>query len=187
MGRLTAKDIEAVKASSSKATAPPKLFPVKTPANLLKKKNAKEPEPLVFYANGQTLSQRLQKPPQGQVGWRDARSRGGPQSSPTKRQYADVALASEDNYVTADYIPGQPAAQTSRAVKKSNQWHRWTHEVIPALVPVFVDLMHQTKSLRDTAELRLQHSDCACAKRALVVIDRGPIRSDRVYLIRSDC
>ncbi|KAJ7622490.1 hypothetical protein FB45DRAFT_1032157 [Roridomyces roridus] len=169
MGRLTAKDIEAVKVSSSKATAPPKLFPVKTPANLLKKKNANEPEPLVFYANGQTLSQRLQKPPQGQVGWRDARRQGGPQSSPTKRQYADVALASEDNYVTADYIPGQPAAQTSRAVKKSNQWHRWTHEVIPALVPVFVDLMHQTKSLRDTAELRLQHSDCACAKRALYV------------------
>ncbi|KAJ7723613.1 hypothetical protein DFH07DRAFT_705461, partial [Mycena maculata] len=53
--------------------------------------------------------------------------------------------------------------------KKNNQWRRWSTNVIPQLVPIFIELMHTTKYLRDTSGLLLEAAPCACTKRALYV------------------
>ncbi|KAJ6538683.1 hypothetical protein DFH09DRAFT_1323637 [Mycena vulgaris] len=122
------------------------------------------PEPLVYCANGQTLSQRLVRPLPG--GWGEA----SPQSSPSRRN-PDATVPSEDNFVTSDYLPSQNSP-TPRplTVKRSRQWQRWTLEVIPMLMPVFIKLMYDTVSLRDTAGLALDTAaTCNCSRRALDV------------------
>ncbi|KAJ7447425.1 hypothetical protein FB451DRAFT_1411843 [Mycena latifolia] len=66
--------------------------------------------------------------------------------------------------ITCDLIPSQnPPTPRSGPAKRSQQWQRWTHEVIPKLVPVFIKLMHDTLSLRDTSSLAVRDSPpCAC-------------------------
>lgn len=145
-------------------------FRVGRPRNLLQKQKPSQPEPLIFLANGQTLSQRLVRPRPGQVGWQDPPRANVPSvhSSPTKHG-VDVTLPTEDNNFTADFVPSQnPATPRVAQQKRTNQWQRWTHQVIPELVPVFIKLIHDTTSFRDTAALALEEPpSCACAKRRL--------------------
>ncbi|KAJ7439597.1 hypothetical protein B0H11DRAFT_1934430 [Mycena galericulata] len=70
--RWTQKDVAEAKNSSPLHAGPrgPPLVEVRRPT-LLSKSSPAKPQAIVYYANGQTLTQRLQRPPLGQVGWRD--------------------------------------------------------------------------------------------------------------------
>ncbi|KAJ7453455.1 hypothetical protein FB451DRAFT_1185263 [Mycena latifolia] len=111
------------------------MFEVVRPTNLRAKTRPSQPEPLVYCANGQTLSQRLV---------RRTPADATPQSSPARHN------PDTPSDITCDLIPSQnPPTPRSGPAKRSQQWQCWTHEVIPKLVPVFIKLMHDTMSLRD--------------------------------------
>ncbi|KAF7368005.1 hypothetical protein MSAN_00866300 [Mycena sanguinolenta] len=61
--------------------------------------------------------------------------------------------------------PGLP-----RLPLRQNQWKRWTNDVIPKLIPVFLALWHKTESLRNIDGLELPAlKPCGCKKRKLDV------------------
>ncbi|KAJ7700448.1 hypothetical protein B0H17DRAFT_1128860 [Mycena rosella] len=122
------------------------VFPVARPKNLLTRVKPPQPEPLVFCANGQTLSQRLVRPlPKGA------------QSSPVRPN-----VDGYDDFVL-DFIPSDNSPTPSHpSVKRSRQWENWTRRIIPKLVPVFIQLMHRTQSLRDTTALRVGDAPPPC-------------------------
>ncbi|KAJ7708183.1 hypothetical protein B0H17DRAFT_1191672 [Mycena rosella] len=86
-----------------------------------------------------TLSQRLVRPlPKGA------------QSSPVRPN-----VDGYDDFVL-DFIPSDnPPTPSHPSVKRSSQWENWTRRIIPKLVPVFIQLMHCTQSLRDTTALQV--------------------------------
>ncbi|KAJ7477637.1 hypothetical protein FB451DRAFT_1396593 [Mycena latifolia] len=139
-------------AGSSRSRA--RMFEVARPTNLRAKTRPSQPEPLVYCANRQTLSQRLV---------RRTPADATPQSSPARHN------PDAPSDITCDLIPSQnPPTPRSGPAKCSQQWQRWTHEVIPKLVPVFIKLMHDTMSLHDTSGLAVRDSPpCACNKHTL--------------------
>ncbi|KAJ7448184.1 hypothetical protein FB451DRAFT_1187935 [Mycena latifolia] len=130
------------------------MFEVARPTNLRAKTRPSQPEPLVYCTNGQTLSQQLV---------RQTPADATPQSSPARHN------PDTPSDITCDLIPSQnPPTPRSGPAKRSQQWQCWTHEVIPKLVPVFIKLMHDTMSLRDTSSLAVRDSPpCACNKHTL--------------------
>ncbi|KAJ7080314.1 hypothetical protein C8R44DRAFT_653744 [Mycena epipterygia] len=166
-------------------------FPVARPRNLLQKQRPAQHEPLIYLANGQTLSQRLVRPRPGQVGWQDPPRGNAPSvhSSPTKHG-VDVTLPSDDNNFTSDFVPSQNPATTPRPTqqKRTNQWYRWTHHVIPELVPIFIKLIHDTTSFRDTAALELKEPpSCACAKRRLDIAVVRMLKIEHIHIRVCSC
>ncbi|KAJ7114460.1 hypothetical protein C8R44DRAFT_881299 [Mycena epipterygia] len=163
--RFTDSELALDPKTTSRAT-----FHVARPRNLLQKGRPSQPEPLVYLANGQTLSQRLVRPQPGQVGWQDPprANTSSVHSSPTKHG-VDITLPRDDNNFTSDFVPSRtPATPHPAQLKRTNQWQRWTHHVIPELVPVFIKLIHDTESFRDMAGLELEEPlSCAWAKRRL--------------------
>ncbi|KAF7341438.1 hypothetical protein MVEN_01880900 [Mycena venus] len=138
-------------------------FPVPRPTQLLAKTPAQRAEPLVYCANGQALSQRLARP------------------AKTPRTPARQGSASP--YVL-EYYPSQSPTKPGPAGPSLNQkqWKRWTHDVIPKLVPVFLHLWYKTESLRDTAGLELPtRRQCACKLRTL---DIAMVRMTNIHHVR---
>ncbi|KAJ7116733.1 hypothetical protein C8R44DRAFT_832625 [Mycena epipterygia] len=67
--------------------------------------------------------------------------------------------------------------------KRTNQWYRWTHHVIPELVPIFIKLIHDTTSFRDTAALELKEPpSCACAKRRLDIAVVRMLKIEHIHI-----
>ncbi|KAJ7804414.1 hypothetical protein B0H14DRAFT_2383723, partial [Mycena olivaceomarginata] len=59
----------------------------------------------------------------------------------------------------------------------------WTYTVIPQLVPVFIRLLHQTQSFRNTEELRVPSAPhCSCNKQTLVI---AVVRMTGISLVSS--
>ncbi|KAJ7776573.1 hypothetical protein DFH07DRAFT_766765 [Mycena maculata] len=167
--RWNNQDVEEVRNPSPHCAEPivrPGLFEVPRAGNALKR-YPPTTTPLIFYSNGQTLSQPLHHAPLGQVGWHDASVSDGPSTPSRERQHLDVALPG-DEHITTDFLASQSLPR-SAALKKNNQWRRWSTDVIPQLVPIFIELMHATKCLRDTSGLLLEAVPCTCTKRALYV------------------
>ncbi|KAJ7067771.1 hypothetical protein B0H15DRAFT_793738 [Mycena belliarum] len=70
----------------------------------------------------------------------------------------------------ADCLEDPNAAPGPASAKKSQQWARWTHEVIPKLVPIYIKLIYDTQSLRNTTEITVaEPRRCPCNKRILQV------------------
>jgi hypothetical protein len=160
--RLTDKELERTRARASASRASPSRapFPVPRLGHLLAKPKPSQPEPLVYCANGQTLSQRLVRP-------LASRTDPSPQSSPV-RQKPDQA---SDEIITSDFFPSSnPPTPRSAPPKRSRQWQRWTTDIIPQLVPVYIQLIYKTNSLRDTAGLTVSTApSCNCKTRRLEV------------------
>ncbi|KAJ7439184.1 hypothetical protein B0H11DRAFT_1934777 [Mycena galericulata] len=168
--RWTQKDVAEAKNSSPLCAGPrgPPLVEVRRPT-LLSKSSPAKPQAIVYYANGQTLTQRLQQPPLGQVGWRDPLCADGPSTPARDPQYPHISIPTDD-IVGGDLLSSQHTPVPPASVKKTNQWHRWMHKVIPKLVPNFIELMHETKSLHNTSGLVLEDSPpCACNKHTLYI------------------
>ncbi len=124
-------------------------FSVPRPSQLLATTPKFTVEPLIYSANGQTLSQRL--------------TRGA--RKPKKKQDGATPHVSE-------YFPSQSPSKATRVGPPlgQKQWKRWTYDVIPKLVPVFLKLWYETESLRNSTGLELPTpSACACKTRMLEV------------------
>jgi len=154
--RLTKKELESPVRSKDAS----RVFPVKRPSNVLAKIKASRPQALIYCANGQTLSQRLVRP---------LPARGG-QDVSTQDDSEGPHDEDEDEHPhhTSEFIPSQwsatPASSPSKA-KATNQWQRWTYDVIPTLVPILMKLLYKTTSLRNTDGLELEtRSTCTCRK-----------------------
>lgn len=175
--RLTDKEVERARAQPVPSAAPSRApFPVPRPGHLLAKPRRSQPEPLVYCANGQTLSQRLVRP-------LPSRTDPSPQSSPTR----PTPDQRSDDLRFSDFIPSSnPPTPRPAPPKRSRQWQRWTHEIIPQLVPVYISLMYKTTSLRDTEGLAIppaQESTCSCKRRRLEVAVVRMNGTPRLYLI----
>ncbi|KAF7372750.1 hypothetical protein MSAN_00480600 [Mycena sanguinolenta] len=112
-------------------------IPVSRPGHLSKKKTAPDKPPLIYCANGRTYSQRLTR------------------AVPTipKKNVPDTPTSP---YV-AEYFPSSSPQKSGPAAPplRQNQWKRWTNDVIPKLIPVFLALWHKTESLRNIDGLEL--------------------------------
>ncbi|KAF8212963.1 hypothetical protein K438DRAFT_1427189, partial [Mycena galopus ATCC 62051] len=54
---------------------------------------------------------------------------------------------------------------------RENQWHAWTHTVIPQLIPVWIQLLYKTDSLRNIEDLRLRSPPgCHCNNKRTLTI-----------------
>ena len=123
-------------------------FPVSRPGHLSKKNFAASKPPLIYCANGRTFTQRL--------------ARNEPET-PKKRGVTDTV---------AEYFPSSSPQKPGPAGPplREKQWRRWTNDVIPKLVPVFLSLWHKTESLRNMEELKIPPlKSCGCKKRKLEV------------------
>ncbi|KAF7342710.1 hypothetical protein MSAN_02028900 [Mycena sanguinolenta] len=127
-------------------------IPVSRLGHLSKKKTAPDKPPLIYCANGRTYSQRL--------------TRAVP-TTPKK----NVPDTPTSPYV-AEYFPSSSLQKSGPAAPplRQNQWKRWTNDVIPKLIPVFLALWHKTESLRNIDRLELPAlKPCGCKKRKLDV------------------
>ncbi|KAJ6512444.1 hypothetical protein C8R45DRAFT_1152106 [Mycena sanguinolenta] len=71
---------------------------------------------------------------------------------------------------------------------RENQWHAWTYDVISALVPVYMQLLHKTESLRNTEALSLPgRPGCKCNKRTLAIAVVRMTRIEHISLIVCAC
>ncbi|KAJ7215361.1 hypothetical protein GGX14DRAFT_562578 [Mycena pura] len=137
-----------------------RIFPVKRPTHLAEKEKPSRPRALIYCANGQTLSQRLVRPLPTRP----------PQDAFTQDDTDGTVPNDEDGYPhhTSEFIPSErsaaPVSSPSKA-RATNQWQRWTYDVIPTLVPILMNLLYKTMSLRNTDGLKLEtRSACTCRK-----------------------
>jgi hypothetical protein len=70
-----------------------------------------------------------------------------------------------------------PPDPTQHRRKRTAQWRRWQGEVLPNLLPTFVHVLHETKSLRHSDNLKipevdLNACDCTTAKVCKIALVR---------------
>ncbi|KAJ3831374.1 hypothetical protein F5878DRAFT_502469, partial [Lentinula raphanica] len=73
--------------------------------------------------------------------------------------------------------------------KRLKQWERWTLEILPLIVPHYLDLQHRTRSLRETAALQVETQGCQCCQspRKLTIWVVRFSKIEQVELWASDC
>lgn len=157
------------KAHRDALPVPPSYAPVPGPSARHHRSKPTDPPPLVYLADGQTLSQRrnLRRLP-GQVGFAGDRIQNESLASPP-RQHDENAIRDEHQLHDHQplYLPPSPSAalpSTSRHRRKREaQWKRWSNDVIPHLIGPYMDLLQATASLR-TRPLTPQLKTCVCGK-----------------------
>ena len=81
----------------------------------------------------------------------------------------------DDRYDARDIIPSEsnrpPTPDpTQHRRKREAQWRRWQGEVLPNLLPHYVRILHETKSLRHADDLRpAPRTACACIVRVFKI------------------
>ena len=167
-----------------------RIFPIEASSHLNARPKADGPKPVVFLSNGVTLSQGLV-----------SRRRRDPRpSSPLKHSVAESADGGEedaddlgdtmgdfhddfDPQSTSIFFPSDRPTSPMKKPIRENQWHAWTYDIIPALVPVYMQLLHKTESLRNTEDLTLPGRPCCkCNKRTLAI---AVVRMTRTSRFRS--
>jgi hypothetical protein len=162
--RLTDKELQNPKPNPNAR----RTFRVSAPTHLHGKPPPKAPKPLVFCANGMALSQGL------------FRRTANPPRSPVKTSECDqeedvqgTEYPSEfdhSGHQTSEFVPSQRPESPRKRRLRENQWNVWNYTVIPQLVPVFIRLLHQTQSFRNTDELHVPSAPhCRCNKRTLAI------------------
>ncbi|KAJ7859935.1 hypothetical protein B0H14DRAFT_2745682 [Mycena olivaceomarginata] len=136
------------------------------------KKAKKGEEPVVFLSNNRTLIQRVV--PTTLV-------REFPVFSPVPSRSDDLGAYDfdDDNAFTTPSSPQKggtesPSKKRHRATHAA-QWESWQLQVIPALVPVFVQLWHRTRGLRETDALPTP-SKPACDCRSSILCKVSVVR-----------
>ncbi|KAJ7302004.1 hypothetical protein DFH08DRAFT_919019 [Mycena albidolilacea] len=69
-------------------------------------------------------------------------------------------LRSEPDLWEPDRTP--PPSPSKHGRKRVAQWQRWQTEVIPNLIPHYIDVLYESKSLRDLEKLVPQSTACNC-------------------------
>jgi hypothetical protein len=139
-----------------------RLIPVETPATRQRPKDHNNA--LVILPNGLTLTQNPALPRlPGQVGLRGER----------QVNLDDIALAEADSGAPLPplgeqvYLDGPDLVSPSKhRAKRLRQWERWTTEILPLIIPSYIELQHQTLSLRLEAPLNVETQKCECCQTA---------------------
>ncbi|CAK5282226.1 unnamed protein product [Mycena citricolor] len=118
--------------------------------------------PPVYCADGVTLYQDYVRAPPGQVGFSLNTSRlenlEGRESL-----HVNDGVYDEAHYITPLHSDAVPAP-TAHSVAREKQAKRWVMETIPALLPVYVDLMYRTERLRHLDRATPSTASCICGK-----------------------
>ncbi len=80
---------------------------------------------------------------------------------------AQIAASDDPDIMFVQHTP--PPDPTKHSRKRAKQWERWQQDVLPALLPHFALLLHETKSLRDLDGRCVQQSSCPCTTRIVKV------------------
>jgi hypothetical protein len=107
--------------------------------------------PLVYLADGQTLTQDHPLPRlPGQVGFAGDRPQDGLTLVSRQSMDTDNANAAYDHEPTFQPDMDEPVdfAQSRLRRKRVAQWKRWELEIIPMLIAPYMDLLESTLSLR---------------------------------------
>ena len=171
MGRLSRKERAA-------AAQPLSFLPVPGPPlahPLARADRHNENRKTVFLNNGQTLVQ-PPLPPLLQHPW----FTGAPPNNATN----DMPLSEDpraDDYDPSTIIHLErsppPPDPTQHRRKRAAQWRRWQGEVLPNLVPTFVRILYETKSLRHSDNLKIPEfnpnaCECTTAKVCKIALVR---------------
>ncbi|CAK5275206.1 unnamed protein product [Mycena citricolor] len=118
--------------------------------------------PPVYCANGVTLYRDYVRAPPGQVGFLLNTSRlenlEGQESL-----HVNDGVYDEAHYIMPLHSDAVPAP-TAHSVAREKQAKRWVMETIPALLPVYVDLMYQTERLHHLDRATPSTASCICGK-----------------------
>ncbi|KAF7372941.1 hypothetical protein MSAN_00501100 [Mycena sanguinolenta] len=86
------------------------------------------------------------------------------------------------------FFPSDRPSSPAKKQLRENQWHAWTYDVIPALVLVYMQLLHKTESLRNTEDLVLPTPPhCKCNKRTLAIAVIRMTRIEHISLVVCAC
>ncbi|KAJ7816295.1 hypothetical protein B0H14DRAFT_2602779 [Mycena olivaceomarginata] len=128
-----------------------RTFRVSAPTHLHGKPPPTAPKPLVFCANGMALSQglfrRTANPPRSPV-------RTSEREEEDFQGMEHPSAFDHNGHQTSEFVLSQQPESPRKRRLRENQWTAWTYTVIPQLVPVFIRLLHQTQSFRNTEELQ---------------------------------
>jgi hypothetical protein len=138
-----------------------RLTPVATPGT--QRRNSDKP--LVILPNGRMLTQNPALPRlPGQVGLRGER--------PVNLD--DIAGAGTERRLLLPAGPGEqvffdgvePGSPSKHRAKRLRQWERWTTDILPLIIPAYIELQRTTRSFRDEAVINVDIRKCECCQTA---------------------
>lgn len=141
-----------------------RLIPVETPTSRNRPKYHNHNNGLVILPNGVTLTQNPALPRlPGQIGLRGERP----------VDLDDIAWPGAES---ADRLPqlgeqiffngSEFGSPSKHRAKRLRQWERWTTEVLPLIIPSYIELLRRTRSLRDEAVTNVEGRKCECCQTA---------------------
>lgn len=158
--RLTKKDKLRSEAELSYA---PRAGP-SYPNHLSRAAAAPAERPLVFLPGGRTLTQNLVPPLPGQVGFNGDRPQDGRARAPPLPD-AHTTMGSRADDPPFIIIDSDSTLVNQRhRRKKRAQWLRWQEDIIPRLLPNFLELFHVTQSFRNLDDHALTELACTCGE-----------------------
>jgi hypothetical protein len=116
--------------------------------------------PEIYLANGRTLVQPHLPPLLGHVGFTEFSTCGRTHMVTRPEKDVEENLRSEPDLWEPDRTP--PPSPSKHGRKRVAQWQRWQTEVIPNLIPHYIDVLYESKSLRDLEKLVPQSTACNC-------------------------
>jgi hypothetical protein len=139
-----------------------RLRPVKKPNDRRQPKDYDNG--LVILPNGRKLTQNPALPRlPGQVGLRGERP----------VDFDDIARAGEDLAVPLPPLGEQVffngidgGSPSKHRAKRLRQWERWTNEILPLIIPTYIELQRKSHSLRDEIVLDIEAGRCQCCQTA---------------------
>ncbi|KAJ7493740.1 hypothetical protein FB451DRAFT_1387890 [Mycena latifolia] len=127
--------------------------------------------PLVYLCDGQTLAQRWLLRLPGQVGFSGDR----PQDTADRPCTGPEAGTAQPDFGPMHFDNGGAVDNLS---------YRWKHEVIPTLLPIYIQLIHQTDNLHTLGALPEPRLECICTPHELS--GHGKTKRLKVMLLRWD-
>jgi hypothetical protein len=144
--------------------------------------------PLVYLSDGRTLAQGVLPPLPGQVGFAGDRPQDGsrrPRPAPDNAPEADHPPYDFDPIYFDRRDPDAPGANDSRhSRKRENQTARWLQNIIPLLIPIYIEVVQKTDNLRTLDAL--QHVDQVCTCTAEVLSGRNKVKHLKISVLRWD-
>jgi hypothetical protein len=142
----------------------------------------------VYLSDGRTLAQGILPPLPGQVGFAGDRPQDGsrrPRAAPDDAPEADHTPYDFGPVYFDRRDPDAPSANDSRhSRKRENQTTRWLHNIIPLLIPIYIELVQKTDNLRTLDAL--QHVDQVCTCTTEILSGRNKVKHLKINVLRWD-
>lgn len=154
-------------AKSTKSHPPESYIPTEGPSrpHHLSKANPRKPRPLVYFADGETLTQTPGLPPvPGQIGFAGDRPQDGlirPHPIKSNDEIGEQECSMQDlMFMHTECEMPEPNVSRHRRWRQ-NQATRWLDDIIPTLVQPYMKLVRTTQSFRLDPPVAPQEN-CSC-------------------------